>query len=54
MLINHLQFDHKFFEHVFRLVSHYLIPIIVFSSWLVITTFLHHQDENVPWYADDR
>ena len=36
------------------LASHYLMPIFVFASWLVITTFLHHQDENVPWYSDDK
>lgn len=27
---------------------------MVFATWLVITTFLHHQDEGVPWYADKR
>ena len=37
-----------------RLTLHYLIPVFVFASWLVITTFLHHQDEDVPWYADER
>nr|QWC69500.1 methyl-end desaturase 2 [Tigriopus californicus] len=36
------------------LLCHYLIPIFVFASWLVVTTFLHHQDENVPWYADHK
>ncbi len=25
------------------LVVHYLAPIFVFASWLVVTTFLHHQ-----------
>ncbi len=37
-----------------RLAAHYLAPIFIFSSWLVITTFLHHNDEDVPWYADER
>ncbi len=37
-----------------RLLTHYLIPVFVFASWLVVTTFLHHQDENVPWYADEK
>eukprot|EP00096_Caligus_rogercresseyi_P014977 TRINITY_DN7429_c0_g1_i1.p1 TRINITY_DN7429_c0_g1~~TRINITY_DN7429_c0_g1_i1.p1 ORF type:complete len:382 (+),score=65.69 TRINITY_DN7429_c0_g1_i1:86-1147(+) len=36
------------------LVAHYLIPIFVFASWLVIVTFLHHQDVGVPWYSDDK
>nr|WDS84440.1 omega-3 fatty acid desaturase-1 [Apocyclops royi] len=33
---------------------HYGIPIFVFATWLVVTTFLHHQDENVPWYGDEK
>ena len=37
-----------------RLTAHYLAPVFVFASWLVVTTFLHHQDEHVPWYADDK
>lgn len=26
-----------------QFVMHYIIPIFVFGSWLVVTTFLHHQ-----------
>ena len=37
-----------------RLALHYLLPVFAFASWLVVTTFLHHQDENVPWYVDER
>ncbi len=36
------------------LSAHYLAPLFVFASWLVVTTFLHHQDENVPWYSEER
>jgi len=28
----------------------YLAPWLVFSSWLVVTTFLHHNEPGVPWY----
>ena len=35
-----------------NLITHYLAPVFVFASWLVVTTFLHHQDEMVPWYSD--
>lgn len=28
----------------------YLGPWMVFSSWLVITTFLHHNEPGVPWF----
>lgn len=34
------------------LLVHYLLPVFVFGSWLVVVTFLHHHDTNVPWYAD--
>jgi len=32
----------------------YLIPLFVFSSWLVITTFLHHNEPGVPWYNNEK
>jgi omega-3 fatty acid desaturase (delta-15 desaturase) len=28
----------------------YLVPWLIFSSWLVITTFLHHNEPGVPWF----
>ena len=31
----------------------YLMPIVVFSSWLVIVTFLHHNHPTIKWYSDD-
>ncbi|CAH0492588.1 unnamed protein product [Peronospora farinosa] len=31
---------------------YYYAPIFVFSTMLVITTFLHHNDEETPWYGD--
>lgn len=30
---------------------YYLAPLLVFMSWLVLTTFLHHQDPDAPWFA---
>ena len=35
------------------LVSHYLIPVFIFASWLVVVTFLHHNDVGVPWYSNN-
>lgn len=32
----------------------YGAPLFVFASWLVIVTFLHHNDENCPWYPDNQ
>lgn len=37
-----------------NLALHYILPVFAFASWLVVTTFLHHQDENVPWYVDEK
>jgi omega-3 fatty acid desaturase (delta-15 desaturase) len=31
----------------------YFGPLVVFGSWLVVTTFLHHQEENTPWFAEE-
>ena len=30
----------------------YGVPEFVFASYLVLTTFLHHTDDHVPWYDD--
>ena len=34
------------------LADFYFIPLFVFATWLVITTFLHHNESAVPWYSD--
>lgn len=31
---------------------YYWGPLFVFATMLVVTTFLHHNDEETPWYAD--
>ncbi len=31
---------------------YYIAPLLVFGTFLVVTTFLHHNDEDTPWYAD--
>lgn len=30
----------------------YFAPLLVFMGWLVLTTFLHHQDIDAPWYGN--
>jgi len=35
-----------------NVVCFYVLPLLVFSCWIVVTTFLHHNDEHVPWYSD--
>ncbi|KAK3605334.1 hypothetical protein CHS0354_033823 [Potamilus streckersoni] len=35
------------------LAYYYLVPEAIFASWVVILTFLHHNEENVPWFSDD-
>ena len=31
---------------------YYGAPLFVFASFLVLVTFLHHNDEKTPWYGD--
>nr|AOA52182.1 omega-3 fatty acid desaturase [synthetic construct] len=31
---------------------YYFAPLFGFATMLVVTTFLHHNDEETPWYAD--
>lgn len=33
-------------------VLYYGAPLFVFASWLVVVTFLHHNDETTPWYSE--
>ncbi|CAG8623816.1 2982_t:CDS:1 [Ambispora gerdemannii] len=41
-----------------NIIRYYFLPWIVFASWLVITTFLHHhgveENLNLPWFSDDK
>ena len=34
-----------------KLTVYYIIPELVFASWLLIVTFLHHIEEETPWYS---
>jgi acyl-lipid omega-3 desaturase len=35
------------------LVQYYLGPYIVFVIWLDLVTFLHHTEQEIPWYRSD-
>eukprot|EP01116_Phalansterium_solitarium_P005835 TRINITY_DN17_c0_g1_i1.p1 TRINITY_DN17_c0_g1~~TRINITY_DN17_c0_g1_i1.p1 ORF type:complete len:358 (+),score=141.27 TRINITY_DN17_c0_g1_i1:113-1186(+) len=36
-------------------ICYYFIPVYVFASWLVVVTFLHHNEpEKVSWYGDSK
>jgi acyl-lipid omega-3 desaturase len=32
------------------LIKFYLVPYIIFVMWLDLVTFLHHTDDDIPWY----
>jgi len=34
------------------LFSHYIMPDFIFACYMVVITFLHHNEMNIPWYAD--
>jgi omega-3 fatty acid desaturase (delta-15 desaturase) len=36
---------------LWELLKYYFIPEMVFASWLLIVTFLHHIEEKTPWYS---
>ena len=36
------------------LVVVYAVPLFVFGSYVVVVTFLHHSEVNIPWYSDGR
>lgn len=36
-----------------KVVMYYLAPLFVFACWLVIVTFLHHNDPTCPWYTEE-
>lgn len=35
------------------LLKYYLVPYIVFVIWLDLVTFLHHTEQDIPWYRGD-
>lgn len=35
----------------FSLLCYYLVPLVIFATYLVVITFLHHTDVDVPWYS---
>ena len=37
-----------------RLMAYYTAPYFVFSTYLVVITFLHHNDEGITWYSDNQ
>ncbi|XP_035827452.1 omega-6 fatty acid desaturase, endoplasmic reticulum [Aplysia californica] len=32
---------------------HYGVPLFIFGTYTVIITFLHHTEEDIPWYSQD-
>lgn len=35
------------------LVKYYLVPYIIFVMWLDLVTFLHHTEDDIPWYRGE-
>ncbi|KAH9489001.1 fatty acid desaturase (DSD1) [Bulinus truncatus] len=35
------------------LIYHWVIPVFIFASYTVIITFLHHTEDEIPWYSND-
>ena len=35
------------------LLKFYLVPYLIFVIWLDLVTFLHHTEDDIPWYRGD-
>jgi len=36
------------------MLFYYFMPVLVFGSWLVVVTFLHHNETITEWYGDEK
>lgn len=39
-------------EGFLKLFVHFIVPDFIFASYTVVITFLHHTEEDIPWYGD--
>jgi omega-3 fatty acid desaturase (delta-15 desaturase) len=37
---------------VYNVIIFYIAPLFVFATWLVVVTFLHHNDEGCAWFTN--
>lgn len=35
------------------LVKYYLVPYVIFVIWLDLVTYLHHTEDDIPWYRSE-
>ncbi|MEM6451114.1 MAG: DUF3474 domain-containing protein [Cyanobacteria bacterium P01_D01_bin.105] len=35
------------------LINYYIMPYLVFVVWLDLVTYLHHTEDDIPWYRND-
>jgi len=36
------------------MLFYYFLPVLVFASWLVVVTFLHHNETITEWYGNEK
>jgi omega-3 fatty acid desaturase (delta-15 desaturase) len=34
--------------------NYYFVPLFIFATYMVVITFLHHSEINIPWYSNDK
>lgn len=44
---------YAYFTSFTQLLFMYTGPYFVFSTWLVVVTFLHHHEAGIAWYGND-
>lgn len=43
------------YDGFYNLVFFYFVPLVIFGAWLVVTTFLHHNEPGtMRWYAGEK
>lgn len=52
MMVGFLGFLTYQFGWVF-LIKYYLAPYLIFVMWLDLVTFLHHTEDDIPWYRGE-
>lgn len=54
LLVGFGLYQYALVDGYWRLAAYYGIPWMIYASWLVCVTFLHHMDTDVTWYSNDK
>lgn len=52
-IVGYLSFLFYLNNGLLSLTVYYIVPLFLLGSYIVVITFLHHSEVDIPWYADD-